>query len=58
MAIRRRGLLAGGTALWIGAPSILRAQPKVHVGHGFAMHGEPKYPTPPQTLEYVNPAAP
>ena len=58
MAIGRRGIMAGTTALWFGGPSILRAQPKVHVGHGFAMHGEPKYPTPPPQLEYVNPAAP
>lgn len=58
MAIGRRGVLAGGTALWIGAPSILRAQPKVHVGHGFAMHGEPLHPTPDVKLEYLNPDAP
>ena len=58
MAIGRRGVLAGGTALWIGAPSILRAQPKVHVGHGFAMHGEPLYSTPDVKLSFLNPAAP
>jgi microcin C transport system substrate-binding protein len=60
MAIGRRKLLAGGTALWVGAPAILRAQSssKVHVGHGFAMHGEPRYPEPPQNLDYVNVNAP
>lgn len=60
MAIGRRKLLAGSAALWVGAPAILRAQSssKVHVGHGFAMHGEPKYPEPPQNLDYVNVNAP
>jgi len=60
MAIGRRKLLAGGAALWVAAPAIVTAQSssKVHVGHGFAMHGEPKYPEPPQHLDYVNPAAP
>jgi microcin C transport system substrate-binding protein len=60
MAIGRRELLAGGAALWLGAPAIVRAQSssKVHVGHGFAMHGEPKYPEPPQNLDYVNVNAP
>lgn len=58
MAIGRRGIVAGTTALWFGAPSLLRAQASSHVGHGFAMHGEPKYPTAPQQLDYVNPAAP
>jgi len=58
MAIGRRGVLAGGTALWIGAPQILRAQPKVHIGHGFAMHGEPLHPTPDVKLAYLNPDAP
>jgi microcin C transport system substrate-binding protein len=59
MAIGRRKLLAG-TALWIAAPAIVRAQSSstVHVGHGFAMHGEPKYPEPPQNLDYVNVNAP
>ena len=59
MAIARRKLLMGGAALWV-APSIVRAQTssKVHVGHGFAMHGEPRYPEPPQSLEFVNPNAP
>jgi microcin C transport system substrate-binding protein len=59
MAIGRRKLLAG-TALWLGAPAIVRAQSssKVHVGHGFAMHGEPRYPEPPQSLDYVNLNAP
>jgi microcin C transport system substrate-binding protein len=60
MAIGRRKILAGGAALWVGAPAILKAQSssKVHVGHGFAMHGEPKYPEPPQNLDYVNVGAP
>src|SRR6476660_8418059 len=60
MAIGRRKLLAGGAALWVAAPGIVQAQSssKVHVGHGFAMHGEPKYPEPPQTLDFVNPGAP
>ena len=58
MAIGRRGVLAGGTALWIGAPSILRAQSKIHVGHGFAMHGEPLHPTPDVKLDFLNPDAP
>ena len=59
MAIGRRKLLAG-TALWVAAPAIVRAQSssRVHVGHGFAMHGEPKYPEPPQNLDYVNVNAP
>ena len=43
MAIGRRGIIAGTTALWFGSPSIPSAQPKTHVSHGFAMHGEPKY---------------
>ena len=58
MAIGRRDVLAGSTVLWIGAPSILRAQPKMHVGHGFAMHGEPLHPSPDTKLEFLNPAAP
>jgi microcin C transport system substrate-binding protein len=60
MAIGRRKLLAGGAALWAGGPAILKAQSssKVHVGHGFAMHGEPRYPEPPQNLDYVNVNAP
>ena len=62
MAIGRRGILLGSTALVVGAPAILRAQPatgqKVNVSHGFAMHGAPKYPVAPPHLDYVNPAAP
>ena len=59
MAIGRRGILAGGTALWIGgAPAILRADPAIHLGHGFAMHGEPLYPTPDVTLPYLRADAP
>jgi len=61
MGIKRRSILAGGTALWVlGAPAILRAQSssKVHVSHGMAMHGEPKYPANAGTPDYVNPNAP
>jgi len=64
MRIKRRHVLAGGAALWagggIGGPAILRAQTssKVHVSHGMAMHGEPKYPADATTPDYVNPNAP
>jgi len=60
MAIGRRKLLASTAAVWLGAPAITRAQSssKVHVGHGFAMHGEPRYPEPPKVLDFVNPNAP
>jgi microcin C transport system substrate-binding protein len=58
MAIGRRSLLAGGTSALIAAPAILRAQPNVHVGHGFAMHGEPLRPTPDTRLEFLEPGAP
>jgi microcin C transport system substrate-binding protein len=60
MAIGRRGVFAGGTALWIGAPSILRAQPTqgLIVSHGFATHGDLKYPADARSLEYANPDAP
>jgi microcin C transport system substrate-binding protein len=60
MAIGRRKLLAGGAALWAGAPAILKAQSssQVHVSHGMAMHGEPKYPADAVTPDYVNPNAP
>ncbi len=69
MAIRRRSVLVGGAALWVGAPAILRAQPaaparpagagpdKIHVGHGFAMHGEPKYKADAGPPDYLNPNA-
>jgi microcin C transport system substrate-binding protein len=56
----RRDLLAGGgatAALAFGAPAISRAEPKVHAGHGFAMHGEPLHPVPVQ-LDFLNPDAP
>src|SRR5476649_1273614 len=56
--IGRRGVLAGGTALWIGAPSILRAQSKINVSHGMAMHGDLKYPADAAAPDYLNPAAP
>ncbi|MFI4999817.1 MAG: extracellular solute-binding protein [Reyranellales bacterium] len=61
MAIRRRGVLSGGMAFWVaGSPAILRAQTpsKVHIGHGMAMHGDPKYPADAATPDYVNPSAP
>ena len=60
MAIKRRSVLAGGAALWVSAPAILRAQSssKVNVGHGMAMHGQPKYPADADTPDYVNPKAP
>ena len=60
MAIGRRSVLAGGAALWVGAPAILRAQTaaKTNVSHGFAMHGTPKYPADAGPLDYVNPDAP
>ena len=55
MRIKRRHLLAGGAALWVAAPAILRAQSssKVNVGHGMAMHGQPKYPADADTPDYV-----
>ena len=60
MSIKRRGVLAGGAALVIGAPAIVRAQSssKVHVSHGFAMHGVPKYPANAGPPDYLNPSAP
>jgi microcin C transport system substrate-binding protein len=58
MAVYRRGVIAGTTALLFGGPPALRAQPQVYSGPGFAMHGAPKYATPPAHLDYVNPAAP
>jgi microcin C transport system substrate-binding protein len=63
MAIRRRGLLLGSTALWLAAPAIVRAQTqqasqKTNVSHGFAMHGAPKYPADAGPPDYLNPDAP
>lgn len=63
MAIKRRGLLLGSTALWLGAPAIVRAQSqqasqKINVSHGFAMHGAPKYPADTGPPDYLNPDAP
>ena len=60
MAIGRRGVLAGGAALWVGAPAILRAQTasKINVSHGFAMHGTPKYPADAGPPDYLDPGAP
>jgi len=34
------------------------AQQKVHISHGMAMHGEPKYPVDAGAPDYVNPTAP
>ncbi len=58
MIIRRRSVMAGGAAAWIGAPAILRAQPKLIVSHGMAMHGQPKYASDASTPDYVNANAP
>ena len=67
MAIKRRGLLLGSTALWLGAPAIVRAQTqpqgqgasqKINVSHGFAMHGTPKYAADAGPPDYLNPNAP
>jgi microcin C transport system substrate-binding protein len=45
--------------LLVAAPwSPPRAQPRVHVGHGVAMHGDLKYPAGFKHFQYVNPAAP
>src|SRR4029077_7443293 len=57
MAIKRRTVMAGGAALWVASPTILRAQQKVHVSHGMAMHGEPKYPADATPPAFVNPGA-
>ncbi|WP_395712671.1 extracellular solute-binding protein [Reyranella sp.] len=65
MAIKRRNVLAGGAALWLAAPTILRAQTSAGtttsagtvVSHGFATHGDLKYPADAKALEYANPAA-
>ncbi|MBS0538297.1 MAG: ABC transporter substrate-binding protein [Proteobacteria bacterium] len=57
----RRGILAGTTALWIGGgPAIVRAQGggDTIVSHGFATHGDLKYPKDARHLDYVNPDAP
>ena len=58
MRIGRRGVLAAGGVALIGTPTILRAQSKVFVSHGFAMHGEPKYPANAGPPDYFNPGAP
>ena len=60
MIIGRRGVVAGGAVAWVGAPAILRAQSssKVHVSHGFAMHGELKYGADAGPPPFLNPAAP
>jgi microcin C transport system substrate-binding protein len=68
MAIGRRSAIAGGAALWLGAPAILRAQTpgqtpaaggqKINVSHGFAMHGTPKYAADAGPPDYLNPRAP
>jgi microcin C transport system substrate-binding protein len=56
MRIKRRHVLAGGAALWACAPAILRAQTASDtvVSHGFATHGDLKYPADAKNLEYVN----
>jgi len=60
MSIKRRTVMAGGAALWVAAPTILRAQSTgdTIVSHGFATHGNLKYPADAKNLDYVNPAAP
>src|SRR4051794_4128175 len=60
MAIKRRSVLAGGAALWVGGPAILRAQASTGtvVSHGFATHGDLKYPVDAKNLDYANPGAP
>ena len=64
MAIKRRGILLGSAGLlssgWIGAPALVRAQAggATIVSHGFATHGDVKYPADAKNLEYVNPDAP
>ena len=63
MAIKRRSVLAGGAALWVAAPAILRAQTpsagqKVNVSNGFAMHGTPKYAADAGPPDWLNPGAP
>jgi microcin C transport system substrate-binding protein len=60
MAIGRRTVLAGGAALWVASPAILRAQgsAKVNVAHGMAMHGDLKVPADAGPPDYVNPDAP
>jgi microcin C transport system substrate-binding protein len=64
MAIGRRTVLAGGAALWVAAPAILRAQgpsqatSKVNVAHGMAMHGDLKVSADAGPPDYVNPDAP
>ncbi|MBM3643195.1 MAG: ABC transporter substrate-binding protein [Alphaproteobacteria bacterium] len=57
--LRRRAVLAGTVAL-TAAPAIVRAQgsQKIHVSHGFAMHGTPKYAADTRVPDYVNPDAP
>ncbi len=59
MAIKRRTVLAGGAALWMASPSLLRAQGAgdTTIGHGFATHGGLKYAADAKALDYVNPAA-
>jgi microcin C transport system substrate-binding protein len=60
MAIKRRVVLAGTAALWAGTPAILRAQTSggTFKSHGFATHGDLKYPADARNLDYVNPDAP
>ncbi|HTR84325.1 MAG TPA: ABC transporter substrate-binding protein, partial [Reyranella sp.] len=58
MAIKRRAVLAGTAALWTGTPSLLWAQIATIKSHGFATHGDLKYPADAKSLDYVNPGAP
>ena len=60
MAIKRRSVLAGGAALWVGGPAIVRAQTTqgLIISHGFATHGDLKYPADAKNLDYANPDAP
>ncbi|MFM8536186.1 MAG: extracellular solute-binding protein [Acidimicrobiia bacterium] len=60
MVIKRRDVMVAGAALMVGAPSIVRTQDssKINVSHGFAMHGEPKYPANAGPPDYHNPNAP
>ena len=60
MAIGRRRYWQVARPCGSAAPAILRAQSssKVHVSHGFAMHGEPKYGPDAGPPDYLNPDAP
>jgi len=51
------GLLSG-VCLVAGGLTGTAATKKLHIGHGFAMHGTPKYGPDFSHFEYVNPKAP